>query len=157
MASKQYLKDLEQEYRTDLRISKFTLEDAAASQPSKMGKWGTRYAKAAARVASLEHRLAVLKASKKLKLREMHSSTLKKKFNVDGTLTEQLLNAIVENDPEHIELFKKYLGEKELEGIYKAAEKAASQRSTMIRTLTDQYIAQYWSLQTDKGTKVKKK
>lgn len=154
--NKAEFKDTEREYQSDLQISKFKLEEAALDQPVKMAKWGSRLAKASARVATVEHDLATLKAEKRVKLKAMDSALLKVKFGFDS-MTDTVATSVIERDGEVKAKSKELIQARFRESVYKSAEKGASQRSTMIRVLTDQYIAQYWSNQTERGTKVAKK
>lgn len=128
------------EYRRQLKIDKYNLENELMEQPQKYSDWATRAAEAETETKEAEKDYLIVKADKEKLIRSNPTYYgLDEKPLKDAVSQEAMKSKKVQK------YYKKYLQAQHNEKILKVAEKSFAQRKSMLTSLVAYITRMYTS------------
>lgn len=127
------LAELKRMYQMDLQINRHRLEKASQNQAVKFEKWYSACEDVSADLSDEITKLNRIKGKVDLLIRKLYPD-----LKETGISARVNLNKKVKRQEKKISMIRRYLGR------MKGAVEAARQRKSMIGTLRDLYVANYW-------------
>lgn len=127
------LAELKRLYRMDLQVNRHRLEKASQNQAVKFEKWHNAHEEVSADLSDEISKLGRIRGKTDLMIRRVYPE-----LKEAGILAKVNLNKNVRKQEKKISMIRRYLG------CLKGAVESARQRKSMIQTLKDLYIGNYW-------------
>lgn len=127
------LAELKRMYQMDLQINRNRLEKASQNQAVKFEKWYAAMEDVSADLSDQITKLSRIKGKVDLYMRKLYPD-----LKETGLAAKVNLNKKVRRQEKKIAMIRRYLGR------MKGAVESARQRKSMIGTLRDLYVANYW-------------
>lgn len=135
--------DLRTVWISDLQLNRFRLEKAAQTQANKFEKWYSFSEDLSALIKERERIIREKEAHLDLKIRGYSESILEVRYGFTS-LKEAAIKSIILTDSKLQKLRKNKRFLDLILGKLKGVLEAARQRKSMIKILTDLYVASYW-------------
>jgi hypothetical protein len=126
------------DFKKDVVLDKYKLDDAAAQNPSHMAYYGSEAADSRAERDALDLAVKRKRAERELYYRRNPPDDLK--------ITEAVITALVQSDKEVQKLEDEYLTLKEETNQLEVALEAFRDKSDMVKVLTTQFSSGYFAV-----------
>lgn len=137
------IQELRAKWKQELLINRNRLEMASLEQATLFEKWYAAAEELEGDLRDLNRELIELKSTMNLRVRRVHPD-----------YKEGAITAAIEKRKDVSKLNRKINDTKRRHGALQGAVKSAQMRKSMIQTLKDLYISNYWDKSTSKGTPI---
>ena len=145
------------EYKGDLKIDKYSLDEELVNQPSLFMKWAEEYVFALERRDKAKEKLDIVKAEIDADIRNNP-----KDYGFDGKVTEAGISACIIQQEGYSKVNSELIEANKEVNIYAAAKEAMGHKKSSLAKLVELYLTDYWSevplpkKGNDKTTQLKK-
>jgi len=130
----------EMDYKKDLEIDKFNLDEECEKQPRKFAIWAEKYIEAKRERDKIKQRIKVKRAEVEKNIRQTPEN-----YGLNGKMTEAMVKAEIELQKEVQELENELIEKNYKVGILEVAKEAFQDRKKELENEVGLYIGNYWS------------
>jgi len=127
-------------YKKDLEIDKFNLDEECENQPRKFAKWAEKYIETKKERDKIKQKIKVKRAEVEKNIRYTPED-----YGLNGKITEAMVKAEVELHREVQELENELIEKNYEVGILEVAKEAFQDRKKELENEIGLYIGNYWS------------